>query len=132
MDVVVAEMARNNAREYTLSNYAYEILKVFLGFLIFGMIFGLACGLALVQCLLIPFFVVGLKVCVAAYFLRKYLNCDHSLLTYSFYKQPKFVLQLYQIRLSIVSNNLKKVLLENHISHAIMIKNIVEVGRIWR
>ena len=28
-----------------------------------------------------------------------FMNCDHSLLTYSFYKQPKFVLKLYQIRL---------------------------------
>ena len=27
------------------------------------------------------------------------MNCDHSLLTYSFYKQPKFVLRLFQIRL---------------------------------
>ena len=27
------------------------------------------------------------------------LNCDHSLLTYSFYKQPRFVLKLFQIRL---------------------------------
>ena len=27
------------------------------------------------------------------------MNCDHSLLTYSFYKQPKFVLKLFQIRL---------------------------------
>ena len=28
-----------------------------------------------------------------------FMNCDHSLLTYSFYKQPKFVLKLFQIRL---------------------------------
>ena len=28
-----------------------------------------------------------------------FMNCDHSLLTYSFYKQPGFVLQLFQIRL---------------------------------
>ena len=28
-----------------------------------------------------------------------FMNCDHSLLTYSFYKQPKFVLRLFQIRL---------------------------------
>ena len=27
------------------------------------------------------------------------MNCDHSLLTYSFYKQPKFILRLFQIRL---------------------------------
>lgn len=28
-----------------------------------------------------------------------FMNCDHSLLTYSFYKQPKFILKLFQIRL---------------------------------
>lgn len=28
-----------------------------------------------------------------------FMNCDHSLLTYSFYKQPGFVLRLFQIRL---------------------------------
>lgn len=28
-----------------------------------------------------------------------FINCDHSLLTYSFYKKPKFILKLFQIRL---------------------------------
>lgn len=28
-----------------------------------------------------------------------FMNCDHSLLTYSFFKQPHFVLKLFQIRL---------------------------------
>lgn len=28
-----------------------------------------------------------------------FMNCDHSLLTYSFYKQPKKILKLFQIRL---------------------------------
>ena len=28
-----------------------------------------------------------------------FMNCDHSLLTYSFYKRPGFVLKLFQIRL---------------------------------
>lgn len=28
-----------------------------------------------------------------------FMNCDHSLLTYSFYKTPKFVLKLFKIRL---------------------------------
>lgn len=28
-----------------------------------------------------------------------FINCDHSLLTYSFYKQPKCILKLFQIRL---------------------------------
>lgn len=28
-----------------------------------------------------------------------FMNCDHSLLTYPFYKQPRFILKLFQIRL---------------------------------
>ena len=28
-----------------------------------------------------------------------FMNCDHSLLTYSFYKQPGYILKLFQIRL---------------------------------
>ena len=28
-----------------------------------------------------------------------FMNCDHSLLTYSFYKRPEFILRLFQIRL---------------------------------
>lgn len=32
-----------------------------------------------------------------------FMNCDHSLLTYSFYKQPKFVLRLFRIRLREIS-----------------------------
>ncbi len=28
-----------------------------------------------------------------------FMNCDHSLLTYAFYKQPKFVVKLFRIRL---------------------------------
>lgn len=36
-----------------------------------------------------------------------FMNCDHSLLTYSFYKQPRFILKLFQIRLrEIVKVNL--------------------------
>lgn len=36
-----------------------------------------------------------------------FVNCDHSLLTYSFYKQPKMVLKLFRIRLrEIVKINL--------------------------
>lgn len=32
-----------------------------------------------------------------------FINCDHSLLTYSFYKQPKTVLKLFRIRLREIS-----------------------------
>lgn len=36
-----------------------------------------------------------------------YMNCDHSMLTYSFYKQPKKILELFRLRaLSIVKLNI--------------------------
>ncbi len=28
-----------------------------------------------------------------------FMNCDHSMLTYSFYKKPEFILKLFRIRL---------------------------------
>lgn len=28
-----------------------------------------------------------------------FMNCDHSMLTYPFYKKPAFILKLFQIRL---------------------------------
>lgn len=60
-------LMRMDARAYTLVNYGYEIAKVLVGFLLFGLLFGLAGGVPLWICILIPFFVAGLKMTVAAY-----------------------------------------------------------------
>lgn len=65
-------LMRMDAKEYALANYAYAILKVFLGFLLCGLLFGLMQGVAVWQCLLIPFFVVGLKLTMAASSLYHY------------------------------------------------------------
>lgn len=65
-------LLRMNARQYTLINYGYAILKILIGFLIYGLIFGLIWGLPFWQCLLIPLFVAGLKIAFAGYFLWKY------------------------------------------------------------
>lgn len=59
-------LMRMNAREYTLVNYGYAILKVLAGFLFCGILFGRGAGLPLWQCVLIPLFVAGLKLAVAA------------------------------------------------------------------
>ena len=41
-----------------------------------------------------------------------FMNCDHSLLTYSFYKQPKYILRLFRIRLrEIIKINLPPALI---------------------
>ncbi|MBE5873084.1 MAG: hypothetical protein E7287_01615 [Lachnospiraceae bacterium] len=61
-----------NAREYTLVNYGYAIIKILIGFSLFGILFGLGAGLPLWQCILIPFFVSGIKITLAAISLWKY------------------------------------------------------------
>lgn len=61
-----------NAREYTLINYFYEILKVLAGFALFGVLIGRYIGLFMWQCILIPIFVVGIKLGVSAYSLWDY------------------------------------------------------------
>lgn len=63
---------RMNAREYTLVNYAYTILKVVAGFLPFSLLFGTFWNIPLWFCILIPFSVAGLKLSVAAYSLWDY------------------------------------------------------------
>ena len=65
-------LMRMDARRYTLVNYTYTIAKVFIGFLASAVAFGLLLGVSLWQCLLIPVFVVGLKLTVAAAHLYRY------------------------------------------------------------
>lgn len=65
-------LLRMNARSYTLVNYGYGLLKIVVGFLPFTLLFGLARGVPLWLCLVIPFCVVGAKLTVAAYSLRDY------------------------------------------------------------
>lgn len=59
-------LMRMEAREYTLVNYIYSILKVIIGFLPFSLWFGRNAGIPLWICLIIPFSVAGIKMAVAA------------------------------------------------------------------
>ncbi|MGI5959552.1 MAG: hypothetical protein ACOX60_09065 [Massiliimalia sp.] len=61
-----------DAREYALVTYGYALLKIIIGFFTFGTIFGLLRGVPLWICFIIPFFVVGVKITAAAFFLRNY------------------------------------------------------------
>ncbi len=61
-----------NAKEYTLINYFYEIVRLFLGFTVFGLLFGFFAGLEIWECLLIPLFVAGAKLIYAAVELIRY------------------------------------------------------------
>ena len=65
-------LMRMDAKDYTLVNYGYAILKVLAGFLPFCILLGTAAGVPLWICLLIPFFVAGLKMTVAAFSLWDY------------------------------------------------------------
>lgn len=65
-------LMRMDAKQYTLVNYGYAILKVLAGFLPFSILFGLDRGVPLWICLMIPFAVAGLKLMAAAYSLWDY------------------------------------------------------------
>ena len=41
-----------------------------------------------------------------------FMNCDHCRLTYSFYKQPNFILRLFQIRLREIIDVYKRQVIE--------------------
>ncbi len=61
-----------DAKKYTLINFGYALLKVLIGFIVFGMHFGLLSELTVWQCLLIPFDVIARKIIHAAYDLYRY------------------------------------------------------------
>ncbi len=59
-------LMRMDARAYTLSNYLYFLLKMVVGFLPFTLLFGLLSGVHVLFCLLMPFFVCGIKLLYTA------------------------------------------------------------------
>lgn len=61
-----------DAREYTLINYFYSIIKILLAFGFFGFLFGYSLGISVWQIVLIPFFVAGIKLIFDAYSLWFY------------------------------------------------------------
>ena len=65
-------LMRMDAREYTLVNYAYAIIKVVIGFLPVTVLFGMDRGVPLWLCLLLPFSIAGMKLTVAALSLWDY------------------------------------------------------------
>ncbi|MDO4269230.1 MAG: hypothetical protein Q4C73_12225, partial [Eubacteriales bacterium] len=65
-------LLRMDARVRTLTDYGFAMGELLLGYLLFCPFFGGRAGLALWQCLLLPFFAVGMKLFAAALELRKY------------------------------------------------------------
>lgn len=65
-------LMRMDAKAYTLSNYVYDMIKVFLGFLPFTILIGMANHVPLWLCILLPGYIVGAKVFTAWIFLYRY------------------------------------------------------------
>lgn len=62
-------LLRMDARAYTLATYFYFLFKMLAGFLPFTLLFGLASGVSLGVCLLMPLFVCAVKLCMGAFIL---------------------------------------------------------------
>lgn len=72
-DKYYAMMIMNmDAKKYTLSNYIYAMLKTFIGFMPFTIIFGLLAKVPLWICLIMPIFVVMVKMTFSAHVLIDY------------------------------------------------------------
>lgn len=65
-------LMRMEAKKYTLSNYAYAILKIIVGFLPFTLLFGSLLGISPLICMLLPFLVASMKIIVAVIVLKEY------------------------------------------------------------
>lgn len=61
-----------DAKEYTVTNYFYTLIKTAIGFLIFSPLFGVFMSAPTYICLLVPLYVVGVKMTYSAYALWIY------------------------------------------------------------
>jgi hypothetical protein len=71
-------LMRMSAREYTLSNYFYFLLKMLVGFLPFTLLFGTLSGVHIVICLVMPLFVISAKLIFTALALRNYARTGRT------------------------------------------------------
>ena len=71
-------LLRMDSRYYAVSNYSYYILKTFIGFAAMGALSSCLIGLPILQSVLIPFFVVGLKLDVVAILLKYYEHTGNA------------------------------------------------------
>ncbi len=56
-----------DAKKYTLSNYYYQLIRVFIGFLPFTLLFGILEGVSVWIALIMPVYVVSVKIIVSSY-----------------------------------------------------------------
>lgn len=67
-----------NAREYGLSNYYYQLIKLIVGFLPFTILFGMIAGVPLWIQIAIPFFVLAIKLIVMNYSIYKFKKTNKA------------------------------------------------------
>lgn len=65
-------LMRMNPKHYAITNYAYTLFKAFVGTLAFGLLFGITAGLSIWQCIILPFFVVGIKLAYTSLIMLRY------------------------------------------------------------
>lgn len=70
-------LMRMDARDYTLTNYYYFLLKIIVGFLPFTLLFGHLAGVSIVVCIVMPFCVCGVKLIITAYTLHDSRNGEN-------------------------------------------------------
>ena len=59
-------LLKMDAKEYTLINYLYSMLKALIGFIIAMLLFGLPAGIPLWLCVVVPFGIIGMKMFAVA------------------------------------------------------------------
>lgn len=67
-----------DAREYGLSNYYYQLIKLVIGFLPFTILFGMIVGVPLWIQIAIPFFVLAIKLMVMNYSIYKFKKTNKA------------------------------------------------------
>ncbi len=67
-----------DAREYGLSNYYYQLIKLVIGFLPFTILFGMIVGVPLWIQIAIPFFVLAIKLIVMNYSIFKFKKTNKA------------------------------------------------------
>ncbi len=78
-------LMRLDAKRYTLTSYVYFLLKMFVGFLGFSLLFGLLAGASVLTCLSIPVYALCVKLCFTA------LSLDDCKKQSKVYNENKFV-----------------------------------------
>lgn len=65
-------LMRMDSGKYVISNYIYYLIKTFVGFLVFSVIFGLISGIGIIACIAVSVLVISVKPCYSAWVLMKY------------------------------------------------------------